>query len=279
VEAEGLLKDKEASCNYISYHAALVLHARLMLLQENFDEAQRLSQQVIDEAGLPGNAINTAGYSSLWTNNSSNEKLFAYNNFTFPLANFREKENGDFIVVPSKIAFEENDIRKAFSKILFLMKKNGSTTPLLRPLIGKYRLSAEDEEPKDINRIRLAEAYFIAAESYAQDNKPGKARETINLLLATRGASPLPEGMNKTELLEKILDEKQKEFVGEGLRFFDLKRLNKDIIRYKVDSESIDRTISTDDFRRVFPIPLSEIKQNKEIEQNPGWESIISNIN
>jgi hypothetical protein len=85
--------------------------------------------------------------------------------------------------------------------------------------------------------------------------------------------------MNKTELLEKILDEKQKEFVGEGLRFFDLKRLNKDIIRYKVDSESIDRTISADDFRRVFPIPLSEIKQNKKIEQNPGWESIISNIN
>jgi len=278
-KAKTLLKGKDNNVHYLSYEACLILQGRLFLLQKKYQQAIDVTESLLASNGFNG-SLNLSNYQALWTNNKSNEKIFSYSNETFPLTYFREDDKlGDYMVISPKIQFKDNDIRKASSIISFKMKKNGSGDKVIRPLLGKYRLSIKDSDPKDINNIRIAEAYFIAAESYSMLKKREKAIQVLNDLLKSRNAEELDPNTLLSVVKRKIKEEKQKEFVGEGLRYFDLKRWKVSIDRYQIDSDLISRTINADDFRWLFPIPKSEIRLNKKIQQNPDWENIVVNIN
>ncbi|TKG94326.1 RagB/SusD family nutrient uptake outer membrane protein [Puteibacter caeruleilacunae] len=276
-KAKKLLKSKEINKNYLSYDACLVLQARYLLTHEKFSDVITTLEEITKNRGYDGGK-DSKNYQSLWTDKDSEEKVFTKSNdFLFPLTKLIDTPtNGDYVVVSSSVNFEEGDIRNDITIIPFLMKKNGSDK-LIRSLIGKYRSSVNDYEPKDINCIRLAEVYFIMAESYARLNNVAKGVAIMNVLLENRGAQLLDSNMKSQQLLSKIIEEKQKEFVGEGIRFYDIKRWGMSLDRYNVDSKNISRTIQSNDFRWVLPIPISEIKQNKEIKQNPGWESVLGN--
>ena len=74
----------------------------------------------------------------------------------------------------------------------------------------------------------------------------------------------------KEALLDEILWERQKEFVAEGdVRWLDMKRLGVKTER-TIGGETF-KLNGYEDYRYAFPIPLSEINNNKYIEQNPGW--------
>jgi tetratricopeptide (TPR) repeat protein len=276
-KAKGLLETKAKNVHYLSYDACLILQARLYLWQEEYQKAISVSEELIEKNGLIEGEISKS-YASLWGNEKSGEKIFAKNNFTYVLGPYGDRFDGDIIIVSSELAYEENDIRKDFSILPARMKKNGHFEPVIRPLLGKYRSTYGDETPKDVNCIRLAEAYFLAAESYMHLLQKEKAVKHLNVLLASRGAALADENSSENDLWMKLRLEKRKEFLGEGLRYFDLKRWRMDVNRYKVDSEAINFSIKADDYRWVLPIPKSEIKRNKEIKQNPEWEIIIINI-
>ncbi len=275
-----LLEDKDASTHYLDYNSTLMLYARLKLWEENYEAAYDWVGKVLENKKLADGAINDNGYSSLWANESCNEKLFAFNIFTHPLGIYREDDNiGDEFCVSPLIMFEDNDIRAKYTILPHRMNVNGGD-PTLRPLLGKYRTSYDDISPLDMNYLRVAEAYFIRAECLARKGEDKEAIKLLNELLQTRGATPLPEKLLAgTDLIKLILDEKQKEFVGEGLRYFDLKRMAYPINRLEVDKAEISKIISSNDFRRTLPIPDSELRQNKSAKQNPGWDDIIRIIN
>ena len=97
-------------------------------------------------------------------------------------------------------------------------------------------------------------------------------------LNAIRRRSPsLSPSDASTVSLQMILDERSKEFFGEGLRFFDLIRLNQRIefnddfqnVPISTRSKVIDRTFG----KIVLPIPQDEINANPAIadEQNPAY--------
>ena len=66
------------------------------------------------------------------------------------------------------------------------------------------------------------------------------------------------------------LSVEQKEFVAEGdVRWLDMKRLGVKTER-TIGGETF-KLNGYEDYRYAFPIPLSEINNNKYIEQNPGW--------
>ena len=69
-------------------------------------------------------------------------------------------------------------------------------------------------------------------------------------------------------------NEKQKEFIGEKINFFDLKRWNLAVTRYLPDSNNRLSTIANTDFRWVWPIPDSEMRYNPNAVQNDGWLTI-----
>ncbi len=71
--------------------------------------------------------------------------------------------------------------------------------------------------------------------------------------------------------LNELLKEKQKEFIGEGLRYFDLKRNKLNVNRVDYRKNKFTFSISETDYRWVFPINKTEMKYNENIKNNEGW--------
>ena len=81
-----------------------------------------------------------------------------------------------------------------------------------------------------------------------------------------------PADITSDALLDRILLDKQREFVGEGVNFFDLKRTHlQPLARLSRWGSASNANISVDDYRWTFPIPRSEYRFNDNVSQNEGW--------
>jgi hypothetical protein len=132
----------------------------------------------------------------------------------------------------------------------------------------------EQQSSHDAWIFRLAEMYFIIAEANVTSN-PAEAAQYINVI-RTRAALPGQQGAMQITAaditLDFILDEKAREFAGEQIRWFDLKRTGTLISRVKAHNPD---AASIQSFHLVRPIPQSQIDAvtNKgEFTQNPGYQ-------
>ncbi|MHC1689513.1 MAG: RagB/SusD family nutrient uptake outer membrane protein [Bacteroidales bacterium] len=131
----------------------------------------------------------------------------------------------------------------------------------------------------NIKVIRLSEMYLIAAEAAISQPTPDKVKASTYLNAIRKRAPALAASTSETVTLDMIIDEKSKEFFAEGLRYFDMIRLNRtitfndDFIQPAViithREKSIDRTF----YKAILPIPKSELDANPAIvsQQNPGY--------
>ena len=119
--------------------------------------------------------------------------------------------------------------------------------------------------------MRYAGALFIAAEAEARSGSENEARNRVNNYLTEMGATTLGDNLTGNALIKAILNEKYREFAGEGRNWFDLKRTGASLPRLKRWAASIDKVIAADDYRWTFPIPSSEYKYNEAVTQNEGW--------
>ena len=136
---------------------------------------------------------------------------------------------------------------------------------------GDFRIS-------NLPLIRISEMYLNAAEAAAKLGKGDVAAEYLNAIVLR--ANPEAKALTAAEAtVDRILDERSLELVGEGHRYFDLLRNNKKVVRYTStadqgrhyallkESQSFDNTY----FRAVLPIPIDEINVNPNIVQNTGY--------
>jgi hypothetical protein len=117
--------------------------------------------------------------------------------------------------------------------------------------------------------IRTAELYLIIAESHLRGagNNPA-ARQALDALRAARGLTPVSNTLEGSELLDEILNERRRELVYEGHRFFDLKRLGRTITK----APGTFSNVPFDDYRILAPIPSGDIQLSEGIlQQNPGY--------
>ena len=85
---------------------------------------------------------------------------------------------------------------------------------------------------RGINMIRLSEMYYIAAECALKLGHYDQALDYFNELLESRGLVALDERTPaETLTIDKITDDRYKEFVGEGQSFYHMKRLNQESLR------------------------------------------------
>jgi starch-binding outer membrane protein, SusD/RagB family len=149
--------------------------------------------------------------------------------------------------------------------------------PSLKKFKDSTRTSiAEAQSARDAFVIRLAEMYLIAAEAEQKIGKLDSAAYYVNVI-RTRAAWPgRTANMQVTPgqvTLDFILDERAREFAGEQMRWFDLKRTGKLVERIK--SLNPDGAPYVQPFHLVRPIPQSQIDavSNKaEFTQNPGYQ-------
>lgn len=208
------------------------------------------------------------GYGRLWETASCKERIFAfYTSKSFYAGIQFDATNGDYFALNPAITYGDDDIRQAYNVYPFEM--DGES----RNLMGKYnKWNKESKSIQYINVMRYAGAYFIAAEAYSrQTGQEGKAIEKMNEYLEACQATPMEDDLTGTDLIEAIHKEKQKEFAGEGVLYFDLKRLHSGgLSRLSQWGDREDTKIKVDDYR-CFPIPRSEYKYNENITQNEGW--------
>ena len=120
--------------------------------------------------------------------------------------------------------------------------------------------------------IATDEMLLIRAESFVREGKIEEALNDLNYLLKNRFDSrfqPL-SAVDKQEALKMVLSERRKELPFRGLRWVDIKRLNKEgvnIVQKRLVEGSI-ITLSPDDKFYALPLP-SDIISISGIEQNP----------
>ncbi|HEY0040822.1 MAG TPA: RagB/SusD family nutrient uptake outer membrane protein [Flavisolibacter sp.] len=149
--------------------------------------------------------------------------------------------------------------------------------PSLKKFKDSTRTSAnEAQSARDAFVIRLAEMYLVAAEAEFKIGKLDSAAYYLNVI-RTRAAWPgRTANMQITPAqvtLDFILDERAREFAGEQMRWFDLKRTNKLVDRVKLLNPDAAPYVQSHHLLR--PIPQSQIDavSNKDVfKQNPGYQ-------
>ncbi|MEC3879752.1 RagB/SusD family nutrient uptake outer membrane protein [Parapedobacter sp. 10938] len=126
--------------------------------------------------------------------------------------------------------------------------------------------------------LAVDELFLIRAECTARAGKLGEAMADLNRLLRTRwreGEFKPVQLQDEEEALRVILGERRKELIMRGLRWSDLRRLNKDprfaktLARYVDDGQEVKKyTLPPNDLRYTYLIPQSVIditgmKQNQ----------------
>lgn len=125
--------------------------------------------------------------------------------------------------------------------------------------------------------FRSGEMYLIRAEANARQGGAGEATALadLNALRAARISGYVPVVLTGTALLNAIADERRAELVGEGHRFFDLKRTTRTLQRGAIcgTAPSASGTCSVASGARewALPIPDAVMNANSNMKQNPGY--------
>jgi len=163
-------------------------------------------------------------------------------------------------------AFEVNDLRKAN----WIGKVNISGIDYLFPYKYKAHTPAlAASKPEYLTLLRLAEQYLIRAEARAQLNNIDGAQADLNKIRNRAGLGNTTAG-TQSALLDAVMKERQLElFCEQGHRWFDLKRTGRINDVMNVVSPTKGGTWSS--YKQLMPIPAYEIGNDKNLEQNPGY--------
>jgi hypothetical protein len=261
------VQNSDAEVFYLSTGAVKALQAEFELWRGNYGKVVEIGLPLLEGAE---SRWTKSSFENLWSGNESDDRIFApyiFDSFYTDLCYDRSK--GDYFILSDQVRYDEDDLRQPWSEYPVEMSSG-----LVRAL-GKYnRMYYENTTVRYINTMRYSGVCFAAAEAYARSRQYGQAVDMVNRLLGAYGAVLIDESLEGEALIEAILAEKHKEFVGEGVRYFDLKRMGKPLKRYKNLGTSVNSTIAADDYRWLFPIPESEYKYNDLMDQNPEWPFI-----
>jgi hypothetical protein len=261
-----LTDNRDAEVFYLSSSAVKALQAEFELYRGNYEKAVSYGSELLDASRWT-----KSEYENLWSGNTSADRIFAPYIFeTFYADLCYDRTSGDYFVLNPSLAYSESDVRKNWAT--YMLQMNGAHVAAL----GKYnRMYYDNVTVRYINTLRYSGVCFTVAEAYARNLQYKAAIETVNMFLAAYCAEPLDQGLKDEQLIEAILYEKQKEFAGEGVRLFDIKRQGKQIVKKGNFGSGTSLVIKDDDYRWLFPIPQSEYKYNDKITgNNPQWPFI-----
>ena len=281
----------EGSPFYPSEAAAQALMARVRLYQRSWAEADTRAQNAIDLAGSAfGSDLAAADSASLAaifdeTAGTNPEAIFTID--TDPatesagvnnsLAAFTSVQYVAQLPTQDLISlYEAGDPRLAAWYEPCFNEVDG-TVPSGCDLINDQGLELQkyaaeqgvSEFADDYVHLRIAEMVLIQAEARLNTSGVTAAINRLNDLRAARGLSALdPANFTFETAYDEILDERRRELVAEGHRFFDLKRLGRDI---RKAPETGRDDIPFSDIRILDDLPPAQLEVNTELQQNPGY--------
>ena len=247
-EGTALLEGKTISeLNHYSAKSAYAIRARVAMAMHNYADAATYAAKSIELAEAEGGALMDAsnlmnGFSDITT--KTNEALYAamtkddqtiyyysfyaYMSWNYSSTAIRQGVKG--INADTYDLMSATDLRRAwwdpegsYDDLPLTSFQAGSIPYQNR----KFTARSSSNAVGDVAFLRLSEMYLTLAEAYARDNKLDKAQEVFTKFQVTRD----PAYTTSANLLEDIMNSRRIELWAEGLRYFDLKRLNQDLVR------------------------------------------------
>lgn len=221
-EAETYLNGKtRASVYHANLTATYLLKSRVYLYMQNWEKAAEYAQKTLDEQSTLLDLNGLEAGTEILTK-GSRETIFSMGGYQSAVAFMENESNATAWLVSDDMVqlYSENDLRKN----LYIGYGSQGSYPIFtkvnpNALIGKYA------EVSDCFLMRTSEAYLILAEASAYANNELSARNALRTFLATRMAvQPDLDAMSGHELIDFIRDERAREFLLEGHRWFDLRR-------------------------------------------------------
>jgi hypothetical protein len=162
--------------------------------------------------------------------------------------------------------YAATDVRKGLMPIGTRSGQSGTVY-----LNFKYSNASNTADKDDTKVLRFSDIILIAAEAYQQTGDFANA--LVNLNRVARQRDPAFAGYTSTgsQLLEDILTERRKELAFEGVRLWDLVRLQRSWTKVKNQNPLTTLTITPTNQSLLYPIPVGELNANPNITQNPGY--------
>ncbi|MDO5571805.1 MAG: RagB/SusD family nutrient uptake outer membrane protein [Bacteroidales bacterium] len=275
---------------FLNSWSAKALLSRVYLYMENNEQALALAEDIIENASKQYSLWSTEEYVSTWEKAGTSELMFEIVNKNSDdwvdreaIGYLMAEDGYDDIIITENFCKllndNKDDVRIGLFKKSSSDKDPNSTKYLyLNKFPGRADYSPQDVRVNNIPVIRLSEVYLNAAEAAVKLGLNDKADDYTNAIYLR--ANPQADDLENVTL-DDVLEERRKELIGEGHRFFDLMRNNKQVVRYtseynkgwhvtlNADAQSFDNTY----FRAILPIPKKECDANEVLrkQQNPGY--------
>jgi hypothetical protein len=264
-----------SNSNYIAKYAAKAIQARAFLYKGDYTNAITAAKTVVDNGGYT--LATSANYVNYWAGatatTTKQETIFelALNNATNNGTNgldyiYAQGGYGDLLAYEALYnLYSTTDVRR--NLILTSSPTRGNVY-----VVNKYSNLSNANEKDDVKVIRYSEVLLTLAEAYARTGDNTNALLYANQVAQRRDPSFVGFTSVGTGLANDIVIERRKELAFEGLRYFDLTRLNLPVERpNQTNTAPRVATLATTSPKRVLPIPQSEIDVNPNIVQNPGY--------
>lgn len=214
LKAADLLPERQRSVRLPSKVSAWAYLSRFYLHLSDFEKAKHFAELCID-SGLELIDFNTLSFTGAFPFNMDTNAEILYARV---LTTAYESLGINLRRVDMDLydSYAEEDLRKT---IYFSINTNGSI---------RFRGSYSGGGGGLFSGPALNEMYLIAAECHARENNFEKAKEHLYRLLRNRMAEGyIFEDLPDNGVLEEVLKERRKELLLRGIRFGDVKRLNK----------------------------------------------------
>lgn len=258
--SESLLPEAVSFKTRPSKYAAKAMLARVYLSMSNFSKAEDYASQVLEKSAALMNYNSITNFTARFPRAlpvSNAEIIFYSTQNPFPIL------YSNSAVVDSVLysLYEEHDLRK---KMFYIDR--GSNRINFK---GSY-----DGTSLFFSGLATDEIYLIKAECLVRRNGIAEAMENLNKLLINRYSADnfSPKlAIDQQQALTLVLNERRKELVFRGLRWLDLKRINKEgsqQISLNRTYDGLRYTLPPNSNRYAFPIPFTEIANNPRVVQN-----------
>lgn len=274
-QAKQLIPVTAKDVTRVSRTAVSAMQARLYLYQKQWDKAIAASTEVISAVPL----ATRAQFAGIWTDANSSDivwKLKQENGSDAIGSVYRNTQGLVYFAAAIKLinSYDQaNDIRFAS---YIQIDENRSVTQTKNLVVKYVGGNSALLNIADLKLYRVAEAYFIRAEAYAEKAQLAQATADINTVRRNRIAGYIDRinYVNRDEALDDIYYERFKELAFEGHRYFDLRRQGRTIDRnpIAIDDNSGGKLILNATQKEYYlPIPGTEIRANSNMVQNPVY--------
>jgi hypothetical protein len=250
---------------YMDRYVVDAILARIYLYSGQYTNAIQRATTIINAFPL----ASQSEFPDIWTDATNKEVVWA---LTFDAgqggpgysAYFPQPDASQYAPDPDLLGlYTADDIRAD----AYFADINGRT--VLSKYLAKAAALTNPDGVVNFKAFRTGEMYLIRAEAYARSSNDALGSADLNTLRSARISGYTPSPLTGAALLNAIATERRKELVGEGHRFFDLKRTTRTIARVGCSAFC---TLSPSSRAWTWPIPQPEIDANPAIlPQNPGY--------